>query len=669
MKSTSSTPFDSPFTFVFGASPKRELLLTRTSLMLILFTLSLAAIGQQPGTNVGPGSGLASLITPDGMPHVFYVSDSQHVFQLSWNSASGWQSQDLTALTGATLAISGSALTSVLQGSISNVFYLDSTGHVQHLSLNGSSWSSEDLTSLTSGALALAGSPVSSIGAATDGMLHVFYVGTDHHIYRMYWDSGNTLHNQDFTGLCFGTPVGPGSGLSAVINPHGDPHAIYLDGRQHVNDAHRGGGGDYGTDDLTFYTGNTPAAVGSPLGSMGATTDASASVFYVGTNRHIFRIYWPPTGLTNQDFTALGGGALVADGSGLSTFVNAHGDPHVFYLDNKQHVNDVHRGGAGDYGNDDLTFYTGSTLARSGSALANLGPSGDANVHVFYIPSNSHVDRIMWPKTGSLQNQDLMPPNGISIPTWHGDNARQGLNRSETALTPANVNTATFGKLFSYLVDGYMYAQPLYVANLTVGGAKHNVVFAATEKATVYAFDADVFGTGAPLWKTSLLQSGETPQPGGNPKPYQGLTSTPVIDLAANIMYVVSSQQQGTNPSFFRLHALDITTGQERAGSPVVIHASVPGTNSNSVNGVITLTPACLQRAALLLSQGALYLGFSACHEGWMLSYDAATLTQLGVLNMSPNVDGYGQFGGAGGVWMGGGGPAADDQGNVYIST
>src|SRR6266481_1555931 len=223
MKSTSSTPFDSPFTFVFGASPKRELLLTRTSLMLILFTLSLAAIGQQPGTNVGPGSGLASLITPDGMPHVFYVGDSQHVFQLSWNSASGWQSQDLTALTGATLAASGSALTSVLQGSISNVFYLDSTGHVQHLSLNGSSWSTEDLTSLTSGALALAGSPVSSIGATTDGMLHVFYVGTNHHIYRIYWPpTGFT--SQDFTALTLGPPVASGSGFNTFINAHGDPH-------------------------------------------------------------------------------------------------------------------------------------------------------------------------------------------------------------------------------------------------------------------------------------------------------------------------------------------------------------------------------------------------------------------------------------------------------------
>jgi hypothetical protein len=101
----------------------------------------------------------------------------------------------------------------------------------------------------------------------------------------------------------------------------------------------------------------------------------------------------------------------------------------------------------------------------------------------------------------------------------------------------------------------------------------------------------------------------------------------------------------------------------------VVIHASVPGTNSEAVNGVITLTVACLQRAALLLSRGTLFIGFSACPTGWLLTYDASSLNQIAVRNMSPNLDGYGQFGGAGGVWMGGGGPAADDQGNVYVST
>lgn len=259
-------------------------------------------------------------------------------------------------------------------------------------------------------------------------------------------------------------------------------------------------------------------------------------------------------------------------------------------------------------------------------------------------------------------------PSTVNIPTWHMDNGRSGLNDHETQLTPANVNASSFGKLFSYRVDGYAYAQPLYISNLRVNGASHNVVFVATEMASVYAFDADSFGDGSPLWKTSLLQPGEVPQPGGNPKPFQGLTSTPVIDAGSNTMYLVSAQKS-TGAPFFRLHAIDITTGQERAGSPVVIHASVPGTNAESVNGVITLTVSCLQRASLLLSRGTLFIGFSACPTGWLLSYDAASLSQIAVLNLSPNADGYGQFGGAGGVWMGGGGPATDNQGNVYVST
>jgi hypothetical protein len=262
------------------------------------------------------------------------------------------------------------------------------------------------------------------------------------------------------------------------------------------------------------------------------------------------------------------------------------------------------------------------------------------------------------------------PPvaSSVNVPTWHMDNSRSGLNSQEMQLTPANVNAAGFGKLFSYSVDGYAYAQPLYISNLRINGASHNVVFVATEMASVYAFDADNFGDGSPLWKTSLLKPGEVPQPGGNPKPAQGLTSTPVIDVGSGTMYLVSAQEGGSAFSF-RLHAVDITTGQERAGSPVTIHASVPGSNSEAVNGVITLTNSCLQRAALLLSRGTLYIGFSACPTGWLLSYDAASLGQIAVRNLSPNVDGYGQFGGAGGIWMGGGGPAADDQGNVYLST
>ncbi len=257
--------------------------------------------------------------------------------------------------------------------------------------------------------------------------------------------------------------------------------------------------------------------------------------------------------------------------------------------------------------------------------------------------------------------------SGVNIPTWHVDNNRSGLNPYETSLTPTNVASPTFGKLFSLPIDGYAYAEPLLMSNITISGVKHNVLYVATENDSVYAFDADTYG--APLWQVSLLKPGEAPI-GGPIKPYEGVTSTPVIDTATNTIYVVSVEKPSGGPAGFRLNALDITTGAQKTGSPVAVQASVQGTNSDAnANGTISLPTSCIQRAALLLANGTIYMGFSSCHSGWLLSYDANTLAQTGVFNASPNIDGEGTYGGAGGVWMGSGGPVADSAGNVYIST
>ena len=258
---------------------------------------------------------------------------------------------------------------------------------------------------------------------------------------------------------------------------------------------------------------------------------------------------------------------------------------------------------------------------------------------------------------------------GANVATWHNDNQRSGLNAAEGILTPQNVTSATFGKLFSYTVDGYIYGQPLLVSNLTVNGALHNVVFVATETDNVYAFDASNFTSNAPLWQVSLLQPGESLITNASIQPSIGVTSTPAIDLTTNTMYVVSTQTSPATSGTFRLHALDITTGQEKFGGPVPVQAQVPGTNSDSINGIVYLTTSCIQRPALLLANGSLFIGFGSCHSGWLLSYSAQTLTQTGVFNASPNLNGEGSFGGAGGVWMGGGGPVADDLGNIYITT
>ncbi|MGA8159909.1 MAG: Ig-like domain-containing protein [Acidobacteriaceae bacterium] len=256
---------------------------------------------------------------------------------------------------------------------------------------------------------------------------------------------------------------------------------------------------------------------------------------------------------------------------------------------------------------------------------------------------------------------------GVNITTWHVDNNRSGLNASETMLTPSNVNTTSFGKLFSLPIDGYAYAEPLLMSGVTINSAKHNVLYVATEHDSVYAFDADTGGS--PLWQVSLLQTGETPLTDGPIQPYEGITSTPVIDPSTGTLYVVSAQTSSSAGSSFRIHALDITTGAEKFGGPVTLNVSVPATNSDSVGGVQTLNTSCIQRAALLLANGNIYMGFGSCHSGWLVAYSASTLQQVGVFNSSVNLNGEGPYASAGGVWMGSGGPVADSSGNVYITT
>jgi len=254
---------------------------------------------------------------------------------------------------------------------------------------------------------------------------------------------------------------------------------------------------------------------------------------------------------------------------------------------------------------------------------------------------------------------------GVNIPMFHVDASRSGLNPNETTLTPSNVSSATFGKLFSVLVDGYVYGTPLIMSNLTVNGATHNVLYVATENDSVFAFDSD---TGAALWHQTLLQSGEGPIPGPI-NPYEGVTGTPVIDTTSNTLYVVSVQLPPRAAAYFRLNALNITTGA--ITNSTVINASVPATNSdaNKTTGMETLGTNCIQRAALQLAYGNVYIGFGGCHSGWLLAYDESSLSQVGVFNMSPNDDGEGAYASAGGVWMGGGGPVADGNGNIFVTT
>ncbi len=269
--------------------------------------------------------------------------------------------------------------------------------------------------------------------------------------------------------------------------------------------------------------------------------------------------------------------------------------------------------------------------------------------------------------------QPIVAPT-IAVLTYHNDVARTGLNPNETALSPANVNVGHFGRLFSFPVDGYVQAQPLYVQNVTIPGkGKFNVLYVVTSHDTVFAFDADG-KTKDPLWKVSFISPGaginsvpNTALNGNTTLKETGITSTPVIDASTGTMYLTAETLENGN-FVHKLHALDITTGAEKLGGPVVITASVPGHAPDSVNGTVTFVPMLeLQRPGLLLNQGQVYLAFGSQadfgeYHGWVIAYDAATLAQKAVWCVSP--DGH-----DGAIWMSGGGLAADAAGNVYAIT
>lgn len=275
-----------------------------------------------------------------------------------------------------------------------------------------------------------------------------------------------------------------------------------------------------------------------------------------------------------------------------------------------------------------------------------------------------------------------------NVVTQHNDISRTGQNNNETTLTPSNLNSNTFGKLFSYQIDGQAYAQPLYVAGVTMGsgtvqaGTTHNVVFVATQHDSVYAFDADSNGgsNASPLWKITLLDSahgagyGATTVPSSDVgtddiNPEIGITATPVIDTNSNTIYVVGKTIESGN-YYQRLHALDITTGAEKSGSPVTLSAQVNG-NGNGSSGGVLYWDAKLEnnRPGLLLLNGTVYIAFASHGDqgpfhGWILAYNAATLQQTSVFCPTAN-------GAASGIWMSGAGLAADtiNSGRLFVAT
>jgi hypothetical protein len=291
--------------------------------------------------------------------------------------------------------------------------------------------------------------------------------------------------------------------------------------------------------------------------------------------------------------------------------------------------------------------------------------------------------------------QSLLPPRRRSLPrfrpgvfeleprvllsadvlTYHNDNARTGQNLGETILTPQSVNATGFGKLFTDAVDGAVYAQPLYKSGVTVSGqGALNLVFVATEHDSVYAFNADA--PGPAVWHDSFLNAAagvttvsDSDLNSNSIAPEVGITGTPVIDAASQTLYVVAFTKEvaGAAVSYVqRLHALDLATGAEKFGGPVVIQATVPGTGPGSSGGIVSFDAFHEnQRPALLLDNGVVYVSWASFddhtpYHGWVIGYDAQSLQQVSAFNTTPD-------GGLGGIWQSGGGPAADAAGNVYV--
>jgi len=254
--------------------------------------------------------------------------------------------------------------------------------------------------------------------------------------------------------------------------------------------------------------------------------------------------------------------------------------------------------------------------------------------------------------------------------TYHNDMARTGQNLNETILNTGDVTSAKFGKIGFDTVDGHVDAQPLYASGVAVpGNGTHNILIAATEHDSVYAFDAD---SGATIWQTSMLKTGETtsdPRACNQIAPEIGVTSTPVIDRTRGpngVVYVVAMSKDGSGNYHQRMHALDLALGSELFAGPVDVQATYPGTGDNTDGTNVIFEPAqYAERAGLLLMNGMLYTGWTShCdirpYTGWIIAYDAGTLAQTSVLNMTPN-------GNEGSIWMAGAGLAADRFGNIYF--
>ena len=330
----------------------------------------------------------------------------------------------------------------------------------------------------------------------------------------------------------------------------------------------------------------------------------------------------------------------------------------------------------------DTSMKAVSWSASGGSFSSNASASG-ASV-TYTAPSTPGIYTITATQTSDV-TQRAVATIGVTdlhgVYTYHNDVARDGTNTAEYALTTANVNGSTFGKLFSCQADAAIYTQPLWVSNITIGGAKHNIVVAATMHDTVYAFDADASPC-VTYWHTQFIPSGETFYTAADVFdnsifPDIGILGTPVIDSTSNIVYLVTKTKNTTGPGIIahqRLHALNFADGTEIANSPVELDSSITVPGNCEGGSTIAFNAAREnQRPGLALVNGVVYIAWASHgdldpYHGWILGFNASTLSRVSVFNSSPNAaEGLGYC--RAGIWMSGGAPAADAAGNLYVIT
>jgi subtilisin family serine protease len=338
--------------------------------------------------NAGTGSPNRLLYSGFAEQALYYLDTNQHVDELFLNGNT-WTNGDIIAATGGTAASSTSALTSIVVGGSHAVYYVGTDQHVHELFWNGSAWSNGDVSAATG---APAASTTAGLTSIVSGNSHaVYYVGTDQHVYELFWN-GSTWTNGDLIAATGGTPSSSTGGLTSIVTSPG-AHAVYYVGtNQHVYELFWNGFA-WSDGDLTAATGGTLSGSASGLTSILISSVAYA-IYYIGTDQHVYELFWNGgPAWTVGDVTAATGGALAASASALTSFLSGSTTHAVYYVGTNQHAYELFWNGVA-WSNGDVTAVTGNVTA-AGNGITCFTTAGGPH-GLYYVGSNQHLRRLYW---------------------------------------------------------------------------------------------------------------------------------------------------------------------------------------------------------------------------------------------------------------------------------